>query len=115
MGSVVLGEWHGSTSVDPFGEADPVEAARVVRRALAAADRKAFDVRRLVVVRDARPDADAMARFARRALGPHGSTVPTAWVATSTEAVARDDVPAEGVWVELLVGPGSQVSARCRG
>src|SRR4029079_15875159 len=78
MGSVVLGESHGTTSVDPLGEADPVEAARVVRRALAAADRKAFDVRRLVVVRDARPDAAAMARFARRALGPHGSTVPTA-------------------------------------
>ena len=50
--------------------------ARVIRRALSAAARKAADVEVLVVVAVA-PVADTAARrLARRALGPTGSSVP---------------------------------------
>ncbi len=70
---------------DPFGPGDPLELARLVRRVLAAAGRKAVDVSALVVVTDVDPGMAALVRFTRRALGPHGETIrPT------VELVAAD-------------------------
>lgn len=75
----------GATSEDPFGPGDPLEVARLVRRSLAAAKRRADAVGALVVVTDRAPAPAALARFARRALGPHGAAV-----VSSTRVVAPE-------------------------
>lgn len=71
----VLGRAEGTTDEDPFSPGDPLEVARLVRRALAAAKRRAAEVGALVVVTDRSPPAGTLARFTRRALGPHGAQV----------------------------------------
>lgn len=118
----VLGEVSGSSAEDPLGPGDPLEAARLVRRALAAAGHRAVDVRGLALVADAVPDGVALARFTRRALGPHGAEVPSAGaggaelphearIGIATDlAVAR---AAGGIAIAVALGPGSVVTARC--
>jgi hypothetical protein len=61
----------------PLGSDDPLAAARAVRRALAAAGRRAVEVTDLVVASPEAIDPDTLARFARRALGPHGPSIAT--------------------------------------
>lgn len=59
----------------PLGVDDPVIAARAVRRALAAASRHASDVSMLAIASPSPVGQDVLARFTRRALGPHGAEV----------------------------------------
>jgi hypothetical protein len=59
----------------PLGVDDPVIASRAVRRALAEARWHASDVDAMVVATPPPLTLDAVGRFARRALGPHGATV----------------------------------------
>ena len=120
----VLGEVHGSSGEDPVGPGDPLEVARLVRRALAASGRRAVDVRGLALVADEAPGEMALARFTRRALGPHGAEVPSAGaggaglshearVGVATDlAVAR---AAGGVAIAVARGPGDAVTIRCVG
>jgi hypothetical protein len=61
----------------PLGSDDPVIAARAVRRALAAAHRRAADVTELVLAASDPGPESVVSGFARRALGPHGSCVRT--------------------------------------
>jgi hypothetical protein len=75
---VVLGRAVTEGQVLPFGGADPLPAARAVRRALSDAGRRALDVGALVVASAVAVGADEAARFTRRALGPHGQCVPAA-------------------------------------
>ncbi|MEZ4597899.1 MAG: hypothetical protein R3C32_14445 [Chloroflexota bacterium] len=106
---------------DPFGEDDPVEVARLVRRALAADGHKAVAVSGLVVITDAEPGVDALRRLARRALGPHGGSVPPELVrvpvgASHDErlAVARSRRPADtSVVVVIVLGPRAMATAWC--
>ena len=64
-------------------DADPIEPARAVRRALAAAGRKAVEVDALCVAAPLAPTAEACRRLARRALGPHGSGIAVLGVAVT--------------------------------
>jgi len=86
MGKGASGDRHGrpgtvlarltvATAEDPFGPGDPLEVARLVRRTLAAAGRRAIDVTALIVVADASIPTEALGRFVRRTLGPHGASV----------------------------------------
>jgi hypothetical protein len=84
--SSVVGRASAETAEDPFGPGDPLEVARLVRRALADGGRKASDVVALVLAADPLPEPAAMARFTRRALGPHGGGVPAAIVAVPAGA-----------------------------
>jgi hypothetical protein len=118
----VLSEVRGGSAEDPLGPGDPLEVARLVRRALAAARRRAVDVEALALVADAEPDPVTLARFARRALGPHGVSVRCDGAgeadllhearvgAVTALAVAR---AAGGVAVAVALGPGDAVTVRC--
>jgi len=122
--TTVLGRVDMVTAEDPFGTGDPLEAARLVRRALAAAGQKATDVAELVLVGGDDPGPEALARFARRALGPRATSVPAsghpatardhearvraALGITETRPRARDTVT-----VVVVRGPGDRVSALC--
>jgi hypothetical protein len=59
----------------PLGRGDPIIASRAVRRALAAAGRRALEVGAMVVATRDVLAADVPASFARRALGPPGERV----------------------------------------
>ncbi|MBX3030776.1 MAG: hypothetical protein KF809_11490 [Chloroflexi bacterium] len=104
---------------DPFGSGDPVELARLLRRALAAAGRKAFEVSALVLVTDADPGVEAVARFARRALGPHGAMVRRSVVVVARETsheeritVAHHRSPDEGaIVIAVALGPEDRGTA----
>jgi hypothetical protein len=114
----VLAGRSASIAEDPFGPGDPLEVARLVRRALAAAGRKGLDVTRLVVVADTPVSADALRRFTRRALGPHGGTVRAdGMVSTDPDHDARIDLGLghahedRGVAVLVVLGPGAVATA----
>lgn len=105
---------------DPFGPGDPLVVARMVRRSLAAAGRRAVDVMVLVVVTDRPPGPEALARFVRRALGPHGASVSSSAVivAPDLDHQGRLDVarptPAAGGWVVVVaLGPGPVATTCC--
>lgn len=106
---------------DPFGDGDPLQVARLVRRALAAGGRKALEVSRLVVVTDADPGRDALDRLTRRALGPHGASVRSAvaQVAGAVDHEARIALvratasPGASVVVGVVLGPGALATALC--
>lgn len=66
-----------------LADADPIQPARAVRRALAAAGRKAVEVDVLCVAAPLAPTAEACRRLARRALGPHGSGIAALGVAVA--------------------------------
>jgi hypothetical protein len=110
-----------SLTEDPFGPGDPVELARLVRRALAAAGRKAVEVSALVVVTDTDPGAAAVARFTRRALGPHGGTIQPSVVVVEPDvpheerlAMAQHRHPeAESVVITIALGPDTTATASC--
>lgn len=127
----VLGTAAAATAEDPFGPGDPLEVARLVRRALAAAGRRAVDVDGLALVADHAPDAADLARFTRRALGPVGAEVPAvgaevpaiggaaaggggghearcAVVTTMAEGLLRG-----GVAIAVALGPGAEATVRC--
>lgn len=65
----------------PLDDGDPIVAARAVRRALAAAGRKAVEVDVLCVAAPLAPTAETCRRLARRALGPHGDGIAAFGVA----------------------------------
>jgi hypothetical protein len=121
--SRVLGLATATTDEDPFGPGDPLEVARLVRRALAAAGRRAVDVARLVVVTESPPTAAGLVRLTRRALGPHGATVRASveLVTPGTDHLARrmvlELVPVETgrVVVGVVLGPSPAVAACCLG
>jgi len=137
--SRVLGSASATTAADPFGPGDPVEVARLVRRALAAAGAKALDVTALLVVAAQPVDHAALRRLTRRALGPHGAALAPVAVpgraATHAGRVAeavevaigfRDDHPAgqptgtpghaaRSVVMAVALGPGSSATALCVG
>ena len=132
--SRVLGSATAVTAEDPFGPGDPLEVARLVRRALAAAGAKALDVTALVLVTDGPVDPAALARFTRRALGPHGAALVPVAVLSRTDAhearVAEGTEVAIGVRagpagaaapavhsvvVVVALGPGSRVTVACVG
>lgn len=106
---------------DPFGPGDPVELARLVRRALAAAGRKAFEVSALVVITDADPGLDAVTRFTRRALGPHGATIQPSVMIVAPDvpheerlAMARSQRQEVGsVVITVALGPEATATASC--
>jgi hypothetical protein len=86
---VVVGRATTHGQVLPLGSDDPVVAARAVRRALADGHRRAADVGALAVATPPPLSLDAVARFARRALGPHGTDVtPAAVEAAEPDAEA---------------------------
>jgi hypothetical protein len=109
----------------PLGVDDPVVAARAVRRALAAAGRRAFDVTDLVVAANEPVPSDVLARFARRALGPHGSTVRAIGLVESTSdasglaelalaAAASNEAP-DGLVIAVGMTHDGTTEARCLG
>jgi hypothetical protein len=119
----VVGRASAPTSEDPFGPGDPLEVARLVRRALADAGRRAVEVSALVVVAEAEVPPDALDRFVRRALGPHGAAV-----ASSVLVVAPDLGHAErlalaifepatarhgSVVMAVALGPNDAATAAC--
>ena len=121
---VVLGTAASATTEDAFGPGDPLEVARLVRRALADAGRKAFDVSDLLVVADRAVTGEALERFTRRALGPHGASVRA--VASLAEgddhdtrrrrAITSAPTPAPGqVTIAVILGPGDAASVVCLG
>lgn len=127
--ATVLGTSTDTTAEDPFGPGDPLEVARLVRRALAAASRKAVDVAGLVVVTDRAPSAEALGRFVRRALGPQGDRVRVvAHVAMGATHAARraraitaalgppaGKRPGDGLVVAVVLGPNDQATVLCLG
>ncbi len=80
-----------------------------MRRALAAAGRKAVEVDALCVAAPSAPTAEACRRLARRALGPHGSQVPALGV-----AVADVDAEALALAAAAFVEAAAAVGARRR-
>jgi hypothetical protein len=122
-GRGMLSEVAGTTGEDPFGPGDPLEVARLVRRALAAAGRRATDVTDLMVVTDVTPSPEALDRFTRRALGPHGAVVRSSSQVVATalrhqERLAipgRSDAYGSSVVVTVALGPGAIATARCHG
>ncbi len=117
----LLARLTASTAEDPFGPGDPLEVARLVRRSIAAAGRKALDVTRLMVVADAPVSAAALGRFARRALGPHGASVVALPVSVAGDQPHEERIEigldvrpvAGGISVILVIGPDDLVSALC--
>lgn len=116
------GELTASVDEDPFGPGDPLVVARLVRRSLAAAGRKAADVSALLVVTDRAPDPEALARFARRALGSRGADVPcSATIVDPGLDHARRLAIVPGLRsggplvIVLALGPGAIASVRCLG
>jgi hypothetical protein len=117
-----LGVATGDAAEDPFGPGDPLEVARLVRRSLAAARRRADAVGALVVVTDRTPPPAALARFTRRALGPHGAEVAASSRLVPPEVdhgerVASATAFASGASVTIVVvlGPGDGATALCLG
>lgn len=129
--TAVLGRASMATGEDPFGPGDPVEVARLVRRALAATGRTAVEVTGLVLMADRAPSETALERFARRALGPHGhhtqvgahlTTLPThdARVAHAIAVAATRVQPTtrpggDELMVAVVLGPDGQATALCLG
>src|SRR5688572_22337732 len=74
-GATIVGRATTVGQALPLGVDDPFIAARAVRRALAGARWRAADVDAMVVATPPPLTLDAVGRFARRALGPHGATV----------------------------------------
>jgi hypothetical protein len=110
----------------PLGSDDPVVAARAVRRALAAAHRRAADVTDLVLASSDPVPGSVVSDFARRALGPHGSTVRTMSVvddaldaaslaASAAETAATFAGRGTGVVVAVGIDAGGGTEARCLG
>jgi hypothetical protein len=109
----------------PLGSDDPVIAARAVRRAIAAAGRRAVDVSALVIATQGPLDAEVVAAFARRALGPHGGVVRARGLAVqgnSAEALAATaaaklgaDLSSDGIGIAVGIDDGGNVVALCLG
>jgi hypothetical protein len=121
-----LGRAAAAEAADPFGPGDPLDVARLVRRCLAAAGRKALDVSDVVVVASTAPAPVALARFTRRALGPRGAVVrttvhalpdathPTREAAAVVVATSAPKASAgAGVVIAVCLGPGRQATAIC--
>jgi hypothetical protein len=118
----VLGAASSVSAEDPFGTGDPVEVARTVRRALAAAGRKAQDVTRLEVVTESAVAPGALARFTRRALGPHAAARPLVVPAQpgldheARVALGLAGTPEGSALVVLVIlGPDGATTALCVG
>lgn len=122
----IVGRVAASIAEDPFGPGDPLEVARLTRRALAAAGRKAVEVTELMVIADVVPAPDALARFARRALGPHGAGVrATARPAPGLDRATRESrltelaarqargVATASLIIAVCLGPGAWATALC--
>lgn len=93
-----------------------------MRRSLAAAKRRADAVEAMVVVTDRAPPPAALARFTRRALGPHGAEVAASShlvrpevdhlerVASATTFASRASVT-----IVVVLGPGDGATVLCLG
>jgi len=112
----------GPTSIEA---ADPIEPARAVRRALADAGCKAFEIDTVVVGAASVIPDPALRRFARRALGPRGDDVVIRQHVSATggaEALATvalatlSDNPGHGrLWIVVgLAADGSTVALCAR-
>ena len=110
----------------PLGVDDPVIAARAVRRALAEAGRRAVDVSTLIVATSGPLDAEVLAGFARRALGPHGSSVRSRGLvaapradadelAASAAAELSGDLSPDGIGIAVGLGTDGTTVALCLG
>jgi hypothetical protein len=95
----LIGRAETTRGPAPLDDADPIETARAVRRALAAAGRKAVEVDALCVAAPLAPTAEACRRLARRALGPHGSEIAAFGVAVASEH-AEDLAMAAAAYLE---------------
>lgn len=95
-----------------------------MRRALADASRRAFEVDRLIVAAAVAPTAEACRLFARRALGPHGLAVPVRGLTfesrhadtlanAAAEALEQDPAEAWRLAVCVGLGPGGRTVALC--
>lgn len=122
----VLGRATTHGQALPLGVDDPVIAARAVRRALAAAGRRAVDVSGLTVAATGPLEAEVVAAFARRALGPHGATVRSRGLVTAprgdadelaARAVAElsDELSPGGIGVAVGIDDGGDIVALCLG
>jgi hypothetical protein len=116
----ILGRLSLASSEDPFGQGDPLEVARLVRRSLAAAGRRAVDVTRLVVVADAPVASERLSRFVRRALGPHAagivaSVVPVAGPIRHEDRIdlSSTDPTPRSVTILVVMGPAQRVTVLC--
>lgn len=107
------------TAEDPFGPGDPLEVARLIRRVLAAACRRAVEVSDVVVIADATPSPDTLGRFVRRALGPQGEAVRSASIAMpesdhrARKAAGMGSAARNGMTIAVVIGPGELVSVLC--
>lgn len=110
----------------PLGSDDPVIAARAVRRALAAAHRRAADVTDLVLASSDPVPGSVLVDFARRALGPHASSVRTMGLvgdepdasglaAGAAVAVASTEALGSGLVVVIGIASDGTTEARCLG
>ena len=120
---VVVGRASTDGQALPLGVDDPVIAARAVRRALADAHRRATEVDILSVATPPPLTQEAVARFARRALGPRGAEVGSC-ATESLETDARSLVElaaralpggerASGLGVAVGVAPDGTTIAIC--
>jgi len=109
----------------PLGSDDPVIAARAVRRALAAAHRRAIEVTDLVLASNDPVPTGTLIGFARRALGTHASTVramglvgeepDASGLAARATAAASIEPPAGGLVIAIGVASDGTTEARCLG
>ena len=122
----VLGRATTHGQALPLGVEDPVVAARAVRRALADAGRRAVDVSALIVAATGPLEAEVLAAFARRALGPHGASVrcssqvaaprvDASELAASAAAGMSGDLSPDGIGIAVALGPDGTTVALCLG
>jgi hypothetical protein len=118
--ATVVGRATTAGQALPLGVDDPVIAARAVRRALAEARWRAVDVDVMVVATPPPLTLDAVGRFARRALGPHGATVgcearPAGESGAERLAgLALRTVPDRAArWIAVGIGSDGQTVALC--
>jgi hypothetical protein len=124
--AVVIGRATTRGQALPLGVDDPVIAARAVRRALADARRPAADVSSLVVASTEPIPDHVLAAFARRALGPHASSVRVTGVVAreadgadlvvrAIDAATAGGSPRAGVLIAVGLGADGTTEARCLG
>lgn len=112
----VIGRACLSGPPDAIYAADPIEPARAIRRALADAGTKAFEVDYVAVGARQEPSHTTCVTLARRALGPRGQVTRTAGTAVDDDDPGRiaasvvqslTDASAPAWTLAVAVGVGS--------